>query len=82
MTNSVVMLRKGSVREKYGRSISTMYSDISKGVFVPPVALGKRCSAWPEHEVDAVLAARIAGKSDNEIRQLVNKLVAARFQAA
>jgi prophage regulatory protein len=33
---------------------------------------------WPANEVAALNAARIAGKSDDEIRQLVRKLEAAR----
>jgi hypothetical protein len=40
---------------------------------------------WPAHELDAIAAARIAGKSEDEIRALVKTprkdLVAARAQA-
>jgi prophage regulatory protein len=42
------------------------------------VRLSKRSSAWPEHEVAALNAARISGKTDAEIRQLVARLVAQR----
>jgi prophage regulatory protein len=44
------------------------------------VKLTERCSAWPEHEVAQVNAARIAGKSDAEIRKLVAQLVSQRQQ--
>lgn len=37
---------------------------------------------WPACEVDALIVARIAGKTDEEIRALVAKLEAARNAAA
>jgi prophage regulatory protein len=36
---------------------------------------------WPSPEVDALLSARIAGKSEDEIRALVDRLHAARKAA-
>ena len=57
-----------------GISRSTLYLRIKQGLMPPPVKLGERCSAWPEYEVAAVNAARIAQKSDDEIRELVVKL--------
>lgn len=76
------LLRRPEVEARYGRGRSSIYSDISGGLFVPPVLAGKRCSAWPSDEVDAIIAARIAGKTEDEIRALVRKLVAARRMAA
>jgi prophage regulatory protein len=37
---------------------------------------------WPANEVEALNAARIAGKSESEVRELVVKLEAARKTAA
>jgi len=34
----------------------------------PPVSIGPRASGLPEHEIDVINAARIAGKSEEEIR--------------
>lgn len=73
-----VMLRCPALREKTGRSNSSTYEDIAAGLMTPPVKIGLRASAWPQHEIDAVIAARIAGKSHDEIRALVKQLVAAR----
>lgn len=42
------------------------------------MSLGPRCVGWPAHEVAALNAARIAGKSDDEIRILVQELESAR----
>ena len=52
-----------------------------KALWTKQVSLGPRCVGWPAHEVGALNAARIAGKSDVEIRALVTKLEAARNQA-
>jgi prophage regulatory protein len=44
--------------------------------------LGARAVGWPANEVAALNAARISGKSDSEIRDLVVKLEAARKTVA
>jgi len=48
----------------------------------PPVKLGERCAAWPSHEISKINAARIAGKSDEEIRELVAELKRQRISDA
>lgn len=63
-----------------GLSRSTLYQRVRQGTFTPPIALGSRAVGWPAHEVEAINAARIAGKSDDEIRVLVKKLVAQRTE--
>lgn len=57
---------------------TSVYQQAKAGLFPPPIKLTERSSAWVESEVAAVNAARIAGKSDAEIKQLVNQLVALR----
>lgn len=49
-----------------------------KGTLPKPVKLGKTCSRWPGGEIDAVIAARVAGQGDKELRALVAELMAAR----
>lgn len=46
-----------------------------------PVGLGARAVGWPAGEVDTLNAARVAGKSDAEIRKLVETLESARRSA-
>ena len=75
------LLRCPSVLQANGDSRSTFYSRISKGLWTRPVSIGPRAVAWPASEVAALNAARIAGKSDDEIRQLVARLHAARDTA-
>ncbi len=72
---TIRLLRKTQVLSKYGKSHSGFYADIASKLMVPPVKLGARISAWPEHEVDAVLRARIAGKTPDQIRELVTQLL-------
>lgn len=58
------------------------YADIKDGLMTPPVRLSIHSVAWPEHEITAINSARIAGKSNEEIRALVRDLVAARSKSA
>lgn len=75
------ILRLPAVLKRRGRSRSAHYADIKAGLFVKPVKLGLRASGTPDDEVDALVAATIAGKSEVEIRALVIKLQAARGAA-
>lgn len=59
----------------------TLYTQMRRGLFPRPVKLG-RASAWPSDAVNAVIAARIAGKSDDEIRAIVADLQRQRAVAA
>ncbi|MCC6922436.1 MAG: AlpA family transcriptional regulator [Nitrosomonas sp.] len=71
-------LRFPDVKERTGYSRSTIYNRITEGLFPKPVKIGIRAAAWPDYEVDAINAARIASKSEDEIRTLVLKLETAR----
>ncbi len=75
------IFRLPAVKAKSGYSRSTIYLRISQGLWTKQVSLGPRCVGWPENEVAALNAARIAGKSDDDIRVLVLKLEAARKTA-
>lgn len=72
-TSPVTLLRLREVCALQGKSRSGFYDSIAAGLMTKPVKLGS-ASAWPVHEIDAVNRARIAGKSDDQIRQLVKKL--------
>lgn len=73
-----LILRLKQVLMQRGRSRSAHYLDIQQGLFTPPVLIGSRAVGWPSSEVEAINAARIAGKSNEEIRMLVIDLLAAR----
>lgn len=76
------ILRLPQTLAQTGDSRSTHYQKISLGLMTPPVHLGARSVGWPAHEVEAILNARIAGKSEGEIGALVVSLNAARKSAA
>jgi prophage regulatory protein len=72
------LLRQPDVRKKYPLGRTRLYENIANGLFPKPVRLGARAVAWPNSEVDAVIAALIAGSTEDEIRALVQRLQAAR----
>jgi len=77
------IIRKPAVKEMMGYgSDSTVYLKIKEGVFVPPFKIGGRASGWIQHECEVINAARIAGKTEDEIRDLVKTLVTKRQQLA
>ena len=63
-------------------SDASQYNAIRAGLFPSGVAIGQRAKGWPDYEVKAIAAARIAGKSDDEIRELVLVLHAKRIELA
>lgn len=68
------LLRLPAVMSATGLSRSTLYLRIKQQLMTPPVKLGERCAAWPAHEIAAINNARIAGKPDDAIRELVADL--------
>jgi prophage regulatory protein len=76
MTHTI--LRLPAILTSTGLSRSTIYLRIAQGVYTKPVSLGGRAVGWPASEVVALNAARISGKSNAEVRDLVVKLEAAR----
>jgi prophage regulatory protein len=74
------ILRMQSVKAETGHaSHASVYTAIHDGLFTVPVPIGQRAVGWPDTEVKAINAARIAGKSDEQIRDLVTKLHNARM---
>jgi prophage regulatory protein len=76
MQNQIIRLPR--VREICALSRSTVYTQVASGEFTPPIKIGARAVAWPLAEIEALNAARIAGKTTDEIKVLVAQLVAAR----
>jgi prophage regulatory protein len=64
------------------RSHASIYSAIKAGLFTTGVAIGQRSRGWPSDEVQAINAARIAGKSQAELRERVSRLHAKRIELA
>lgn len=72
-------LRFLAVIARTGLCRSTIYSQISDGLWPKPVSLGSRAIGWPNSEIEALIGARLAGQSNDGIRELVARLEAARL---
>ena len=69
------ILRLPTVKTETGhRSDASIYNAIRAGLFTTGVLIGQRAKGWPDYEVQAIIGARIAGKNDDEIRELVTAL--------
>ena len=73
--------RLPTVKAESGKPRSSLYADIHRGLMTRPVRIGARAVGWPADEVKQITAARIAGKSNEEIRRLVADLEDARKEA-
>ena len=71
---STKILRLPDVLHERARSRTAHFLDIKNGLFTHPVKIGMRATGWPYNEVMTLNAARIAGKTECEIRDLVIEL--------
>jgi prophage regulatory protein len=76
------ILRLPSVVDRTGESRTTIYARITANLFPRPIQLGVRSVGWLESEVEAMIAARVRGASDDDVRTLVATLEAARKAVA
>jgi prophage regulatory protein len=74
VTENFSLDRLPVVLEHRGDGHSSLYLDIQRGTWTPPVHLG-RASAWPRHEVQALVRARIAGATPEQLRTIVQGLL-------
>ena len=72
------VLRLPSVCSTNGHSRSTTYRHIEDGLLTKPIRIGSRAVGWPDFEIEAINQARLQGKSDDGIRELVSRLMEAR----
>lgn len=74
MTNDLRLDRLPAVLEQRGDSRTQLYLDIQRATWTPPAHLG-RASVWPHHECQALVRARVAGATDDQLRELVRDLL-------
>ena len=71
----MIILRLPEVKRILGhRSDASVYNAIRSGLLPTGVAIGQRARGWPDHEIDLINMARVAGRSEEQIRQLVRRL--------
>jgi prophage regulatory protein len=75
---TTTLIRRPTVEQATGETRSTIYRKIQKGLFTRPVIIGGGKVAWPQNEVEKINRARIAGKTEDEIKELVAELHQAR----
>jgi prophage regulatory protein len=80
--NDTSILRLPALSAETGRSRSSIYNDVKSGLLTEPVRVGANAVGWPAGEIRKINLARIAGKTDDEIRALVCELHTARKVAA
>ena len=75
------ILRMPAVKAETGhKSHASIYTAIKAGLFAKPVLIGQRSLGWPSCELQAINRTHIAGQSEAEIRELVERLHAKRIE--
>lgn len=69
-------MRVQSVAEKAAIGVSTLWRDVKRGTFVPPVRISSRNVAWVEAEIDALLAAKALMSRSGTTIDLVEFVIA------
>ncbi|WP_299022461.1 AlpA family transcriptional regulator [uncultured Photobacterium sp.] len=76
--SSFNIIRLPEVLTKTGISRACLYKQIQHGLFPSQISLGYRSVGWLEREIDAVLKARVAGYTNEQIKALVSEMLDAR----
>lgn len=69
------LIKNSEAQKALGVGNTTFHELVKAGLMTPAVKLGIHSVARPEHEIQAIAAARIAGQSDDEIKALVKQLI-------
>ncbi len=72
------LIREPERKQITGIPTSTWYDLQNRGLAPPGVRISRFSVGWPLSELDAVNRARIAGCSDDQIREIIRELVAVR----
>lgn len=75
------IIRRPELLKRFGIGNTCLHNRINQGLMPPPILLGgpsTRAVGWLQHELDAVIAAMVAAKSEAYIKALIEHLVAQR----
>lgn len=68
-------LRLTDIKRIFGyRSDTSVYQAIKDGLCTNGILISQRSRGWPDSEIKTIAAARIQGKADEELRDLVTAL--------
>jgi prophage regulatory protein len=79
---SIKILRLPAALERLGMGETSYRTAMADGLVPKLITLGVRAVGIPEHELNQVIRARIAGLPDAEIRKLVERIHADRARIA
>ena len=79
---SIKILRLPAALERLGMGETSYRTAMAEGLAPKLIPLGARAVGIPEHELNQVIRARIAGLPDDEIRKLVERIHAERARTA
>ncbi|WAJ69751.1 helix-turn-helix transcriptional regulator [Catenovulum adriaticum] len=71
-------IKQPEILERFNISKSTMYNRINSGLFPKPCSLGDRAVAWLESDLNTIFNAIVAGKSNEELKNIVTELHSSR----
>lgn len=71
MVSTQRIMRLPEVLKTVGLSRSTLYKQISVGLFPTQISLGARAKGWLSQEVEALIEARASGAADDSIKKLL-----------
>ncbi len=78
MTPNIQLIRNNDANKILALGRTAVDCGIADGVIPPRISLGKRAAGFLKHELEAVIVARAAGRSDEDVRNLVDQLVLSR----
>jgi prophage regulatory protein len=78
MTPNIQLIRSNEVHKILALGRTAVDCGIADGVIPPRISIGKRAAGFLKHELEVVIVARAAGRTDSEIKGLVNQLVLSR----
>lgn len=79
---SIKILRLPAALERLGMGETSYRTAMADGLMPKLIPLGTRAVGVPEHELNQVIRARIAGLPDEEIRKVVERIHENRARAA
>jgi prophage regulatory protein len=68
LTKPLTLLRRDEVKRRTGLSTSGLYQLMQNGHLPRPVKLTGGTVAWPEHEIEAFIQARIVARDAKAVR--------------
>lgn len=71
----LIIQRRAEVCEQLKVGRSTFHNRINVGLFPPSFSLGGRAAGYFAYETNAMIRAMAAGKSNDELKNLVNILI-------